>query len=152
MKISGGKAINRNVLRYVNHLVYLLDTDTCIFLLNRKNLLAEKRLRELSGEGVALSAITMAELYFGAMHSEKKKINEERVRIFCSSFTIRPFDAESAQIFGATKELLVKQGAMIGVMDLLIASIALSKNAILVTHNTKELQRIPGLRTEDWFE
>jgi tRNA(fMet)-specific endonuclease VapC len=132
--------------------MYLLDTDTSIFLLNQKNPEIEARLRSLSGEELAISTITIAELYYGAAHSKKREENEKRVQIFCSSLTSYPFDEQAAKLFGDTKQLLMSRGKMIGIMDLLIASIALAQKAILVTHNTAEFRRIPDLLVEDWFE
>lgn len=131
--------------------MYLLDTDTCIFLLNRKDLSVELKLKALKRDEVAVSTVTMAELYYGAAHSEKREANKKRVEIFCSSLTLIPFDEQAAEIFGTTKESLISQGAMIGVIDLLIASMALSQKAILVTHNLQEFRRVPGLKVEDWF-
>lgn len=131
--------------------MYLLDTDTCIYLLNRKNPAAEERLRQLGVDEVGLSTITLAELYYGAFHSGKKQANAKRVKIFSSSLTLLPFDGRSAEIFGETKESLVTRGEVIGVMDLLIASVALARKATLVTHNLNEFRRIRDLQTEDWF-
>lgn len=131
--------------------MFLLDTDTSIFLLNRKNPAVEQRLRSFGRGDVGISAITMAELYYGAAHSKKRRSNENRVRIFCSSLSFFPFDEAAAEIFGTTKEYLVSGGEMIGTMDLLIASVAMARKAVLVTHNLREFQRIPRLSCEDWF-
>lgn len=132
--------------------MYLLDTDTCIYLLNRKNPLVELKLRSLKRDEIGISTITLAELYYGAAHSKKREANEKRVKIFCSSLTLCPFDEPAAQIFGTTKESLISNGEMIGIMDLLIASAALAQKATLVTHNLQEFKRISGLKLEDWFE
>ena len=131
--------------------MYLLDTDTSIFLLNRKHPSVEQKLRSLGRDDVGLSTITVAELHYGARHSVKKEANETRVRIFASSLQVFPFDEEAAVLFGATKEDLISRGEMIGTMDLLIASVALAKEATLVTHNLREFQRIPALKCEDWL-
>ena len=112
----------------------------------------EQKLRGLNREDIALSSITMAELHYGAAHSKNRESNIKKVRIFCSSLTLCPFEEHAAEIFGEIKEILASERKMIGVMDLLIASIALAKKATLVTHNTREFSRIPTLKIEDWFE
>ncbi len=132
--------------------MYLLDTDSCIFLLNQKNAAVEERLKNLGRDEVGISAITMAELYYGAAHSKKRGPNEARLKIFCSSLSFFPFDKSAAELFGDLKERLISRGEMIGMMDLLIGCVALSQNAVLVTHNSREFKRIPKLKVEDWFE
>ena len=77
----------------------------------------------------------------------------KRLAVTCfAGDTDAPKDEESARIFGSTKEYLISRDEMIGTMDLLIASAALAQKAILVTHNSREFARIPGLTCEDWFE
>ncbi len=132
--------------------MYLLDTDTCIFLLNGVNSPAEKYLRDLGRNEVGLATITLAELYYGAAHSKQRENNERRVKIFAEAIALLPFDQEAAQTFGAIKELLVSKGELIGTMDLLIASIAVAHKATLVTHNTKDFNRIKELSLQDWFK
>jgi tRNA(fMet)-specific endonuclease VapC len=132
--------------------MYLLDTDTCIFLLNQKNPTIESRLKGLTRKDLGLSTITIAELYYGAAHSKRREENKKRVQIFTSSLTQCPFDVNAAEVFGEMKEWLVSRGKMIGIMDLLIGAVALVHKAILVTHNTAEFRRVPNLEVEDWFE
>jgi tRNA(fMet)-specific endonuclease VapC len=131
--------------------MFLLDTDTSIFLLNRKDPAVELKLKGLAREEIAVSTLTMAELLFGAVHSKKREANQKRVEIFCASLTLCPFDAAAAEIFGYTKEYLLARGEIIGIMDLLIASVALARKAVLVSHNQQEFRRIPNLKLEDWF-
>lgn len=132
--------------------MYLLDTDTCIYLLNRRIPTVEQRLKRLHRDEVGISTITAAELYYGAAHSRNRRANEARVEVFCTSLTLVPFDLEAAQIFGATKEHLASRGEMVGALDLLIAAVAAARDAVLVTHNIREFRRIPKLKLEDWFE
>ena len=131
--------------------MYVLDTDSCIYLLNQKVPSVEARLREIQRGDIGISALTAAELHYGAAHSKNREENRKKADIFCSSLTLFPFDLKSAQIFGDTKEYLMSRGEMIGILDLLIASCALSLEAILVTHNSQEFRRIPELKLEDWF-
>ena len=132
--------------------MYLLDTDTSIFLLNERKPIVEQKLRQLRREDVGISTVTMAELYYGAAHSKQKEANKKRISVFCRDLQLFPFDAIAAEIFGTTKDYLGSRGEMIGTMDLLIASVSLTHQATLVTHNIGDFQKIPGLKYEDWFE
>lgn len=130
---------------------FLLDTDTSIFLLNQSDRDVERRLHSLGRDEVGIATITLAELYYGAAHSKRREANEKRVQIFGQSLTLCPFDEVAARCYGSTRELLLSQGKLIGVMDLLIAAIAVTRQAILVTHNVREFRRVPSLHLEDWF-
>ena len=69
---------------------------------------------------------------------------------FIDSFDVLPFDKKCCSIYGNIRSYLDKNGSPIGPNDLLIASIAIANNCVLVTHNIKELSRVPGLICEDW--
>ena len=129
---------------------YLLDTNTCIYFLNKSSDRIISRFQELSPLVIKLPAITVAELFFGAEKSKAKKKNWEIVKTFVSNFEIISFDANSCQIYAMIRASLEKTGAPIGPMDLLIASISLSNNFILVTNNIKEFKRIKTLKLENW--
>jgi tRNA(fMet)-specific endonuclease VapC len=129
----------------------LLDTNTCIYYLNRvsENLIA--RFRKYSPSGIKLSSITVAELFFGAEKSNAKKKNWTIVESFVSTFEIIPFNEASCRTYAKIRVSLEKKGSLIGPMDLLIASISLTNNFILVTNNTKEFSRISKLKLENWL-
>ena len=73
--------------------------------------------------------------------------NQQR---FLNLFTSLPFDDDAASVYGDIRAYLAQQGTPIGSNDLQIAAIALNRNLILVTHNTREFSRVPGLSWEDW--
>ncbi len=150
-------------------MIYLLDTDTFIFMIRglkihpsrherhrRRHAMARQifdtgRARTLTGHEVALSAITVAELEFGAQNSGNYEEEVELVRRAMSPFALLDFDAFSCAIrYGEIRHILASQGTPIGNMDLLIASQASALNATLVTNNTPEFSRIPGLNCENW--
>ena len=130
---------------------YLLDTNTCIYFLNKSSERIISRFQELSPSVIKLPAITVAELFYGAEKSIAKKKNWEIVKTFVSNFEIVSFDANSCQVYAMIRTDLEKTGTPIGPMDLLIASISLSNNFILVTNNTKEFKRIKTLKVENWI-
>ena len=123
-------------------MLYLLDTNTCIYFLNRSS---ERIVSE-----ILLSSITVAELFYGAEKSKARKKNWAVVEEFVSNFNIVPFDEKSCQIYAKTRASLEKSGLPIGPMDLLIASISIANNYILVTNNIKEFKKIKGLKLENW--
>lgn len=131
-------------------MIRLLDTNTCIYFLNRKSGKVVNHFRQLSPSDIKLPAITVAELYYGAEKSIAKKKNWETVQNFVSTFEIMPFDEKSCQIYAKIRTTLEKSGFPIGPMDLLIASISLANSFILVTNNIREFGRIKELKLENW--
>ena len=92
----------------------------------------------------------MAELEFGAAASKRQGDNFKRLERFLLDFEVIAFDRESARPYGPLRAALQAQGMPIGPMDFLIAAHALALKAILVTNNTREFLRVPGLALEDW--
>ena len=131
-------------------MAYLLDTNTCIYFLNRSSPKIIAQMKKLSPSDIKLSSITVAELFFGAEKSKAKKKNRSIVEEFVSNFEIIPFDERCCQTYAKIRASLEKSGSPVGPMDLLIASITLEHNLRLVTNNVKEFRRIKGLRVENW--
>jgi len=132
-------------------MIYLLDTNTCIYFLNKSSEKIVSQFKKLSPSEITLTSITVAELFYGAEKSKAKKKNWAIVENFISIFEIVPFDEKSCEIYARIRASLEKSGVAIGPMDLLIASISLANNYILVTNNIKEFRRIKGLRIENWL-
>ena len=130
--------------------MHLLDTNHCIFLINRSYPAVARRLARQTVGSVAVSAITVSELWFGVEKSSRKEQNRAALAKFLLPLEILPYGEAAARAYGPIRAGLEKAGRSIGAMDLLIAAHALSLPAILVTHNRKEFQRVPGLNTEDW--
>ena len=106
------------------------------------------KLRQQALQNVAVSSIVIHELRYGAFKSARQA--ENHARIDALRFEIVPFDAEDARQAGEVRAALARAGTPIGGYDLLIAGQALARNLILVTHNTREFDRVAGLRVEDW--
>lgn len=137
----------------IRKLRYLLDTDTCIYLLNGEPRV-KKRVAEVGIEPLAVANITKGELYFGAYNSNHIENNLERIRGFFTmpAPKILPLDDKVMDIFGQLKAELRRQGQLIGDIDLLIAGVAISNHLTLVTNNTKHFKRIPNIFLENWSE
>lgn len=98
---------------------------------------------------VRLSAIVLAELEYGAAKSGLAR-HRSRIEALTLAVPIEPFSPEDAAGYGRLRAALERTGRMIGPFDTLIAAQALRLGAVLVTHNTEEFSRVPGLRCEDW--
>ncbi len=128
----------------------LLDTNTCIAYLTRRSSKVAEHLKQASPADIALCSIVKSELLFGAHKSAKSAENLARLEIFFRPFASLPFDDPAAEVAGQIRAELEKAGTPIGPNDLLIGAIALTRGLTVVTRNTREFGRIPGLHLEDW--
>ena len=129
--------------------MYFLDTDTCVFLLRGRHPDMLERLRQVSPALISVPAVVAAELYFGAARAGGLSARKA-VDFFLEPLTCAAFDKASADVYGHLRLELGSRGLLIGSNDMLIAATVLSRRGILVTHNTAEFSRIPGLKLEDW--
>ncbi|MBF0409499.1 MAG: type II toxin-antitoxin system VapC family toxin [Candidatus Riflebacteria bacterium] len=132
--------------------MYLLDTNICIFIKNKKPLNVLEKLRSVLDKNVYLSSITVAELQFGVYNSQNIEKNRIALTEFLAPFEIIDFGNIDAEHFGIIRAQLKKAGSPIGPYDMLIAAQAIARNLILVTNNTNEFTRIKNLKLEDWKE
>lgn len=131
--------------------MYLMDTNFCIRLLNSgadSNLI--QKVARLSPSDFRLCSVVKFELYYGAYKSAKQQQNLEKLAQFFQQFASFGFDDRVALTAGQIRSQLDAIGTPIGSNDLLIVAIALANNCTLVTHNTREFNRVDGLRYEDW--
>ncbi|PHM52367.1 type II toxin-antitoxin system tRNA(fMet)-specific endonuclease VapC [Xenorhabdus hominickii] len=128
---------------------YLLDTNIVIFTIKRKLEYLLPKFNQHTNQ-LAISAITLAELIFGAEKSMNPTKNLATVNDFVSRLTVLPYDEQAAFHYGDIRAILEKKEKRIGDNDLHIAAHARSKGLIVVTNNTREFERVDGLRIEDW--
>jgi tRNA(fMet)-specific endonuclease VapC len=128
--------------------VKILDSDHCIAILRGRLDLATLI---APTEELAVTTVSIGELTHGAHKSARVTENLNRLDILLGAVTILPFDERSARRFGALKAQLERTGTRLADLDLQIASIALEKDAPLVTHNRQHFERVPGLGLEDWM-
>ena len=150
-------------------MIYLLDTDMLIYMVRGLKMNAPKsdrqrerfrlagkivaqcRRQPVLGNEVGLSAITVAELEYGARHSGGYEKEIAAVRKILTPFVCFDFDATvCAESYGAVRHALEAAGKTIGAMDLLIAGHALALQATLVTNNTAHFSRVPELKCANW--
>mgnify|MGYP000949483346 FL=1 len=130
--------------------MYLLDTNICIFAINKKTPQLINTINKKSKHDIYISSLTIAELEFGVENSQYVEKNRVALLKFISLFRILPFDDEDAVCYGKLKTKLKKKGEIIGPIDMLLAAQALSKDLIFVTKNADEFSRVDGLKIEDW--
>lgn len=108
------------------------------------------RLRKLDPAEIAVCSVVRAELMFGARKSRRVEENLRGFRDLLAPFASLPFDDRAAEHYGMVRASLEGAGTPIGANDLLIASIALAHDCLLVTRNSREFERVAGLRLEAW--
>ena len=131
----------------INH----LDTNTCVYAIKRMPQVL-RRLQERSPDDFAVSAITVAELRFGAAKSSRPTETRRSVDAFLKPFEVLPFGNDAASEYAPLRLALEREGRPIGERDLLIAATAKSLGLIVVTHNVREFSRVPDLKVEDWHD
>ncbi|PSB33681.1 PIN domain-containing protein [Stenomitos frigidus] len=132
-------------------MTYLLDTNTCIRLLNDdRNAPVPRRLARLQPEAIRLCSVVKAELYDGAYRSSMREQNLATLGRLFNQFSSLPLDDQAALLAGHIRFQLTASGTSIGPHDVLIAAISLANNLTLVTHNTQEFARVAGLSLEGW--
>ena len=130
--------------------VYMLDTNICIYVIKNRPESAVHRFLECAAGDICISSVTYAELMHGVEKSKAREKNLLALTLFLSAITILDFDSHAAEEYGKIRAFLEKKGKPIGPMDMLIAAHAKSEDLILVTNNTGEFDRVPGLKLENW--
>lgn len=131
-------------------MIYLLDTNVCIHLINKRHDVILQHLRQHAPTDIALCSVVKAELLYGARRSQRAEANLQLLKTFFAPLQNLPFDDDCAEHYGQIHADLLTLGKPIGPNDTLIAAIARAHDATLITHNTAELSRVAGLRIADW--
>ncbi len=112
-----------------------------------------ERIKTHSPKDLSISAITLAEIYYGIEKSPvKKKERRAKIEQIRSILEVHPFDELSAVAYGVIRAQLEKKRVVISERDLQIVSIAVSKGLCVITHNVREFRRVEKLKFEDWAE
>lgn len=131
-------------------MIYCLDTNTCIEAMRNRGSELADRFAAVTPEDIVVPAMVKAELLLGALKSHAPERVRATVARFLSPFEIIPFDDHAVLHYAEIRAHLERQGLPIGPNDLVIAATARSRGLRLVTHNTDEFRRVPGLGLEDW--
>jgi tRNA(fMet)-specific endonuclease VapC len=130
--------------------MYLLDTNICIYIINKRPATVVEKIKTFEPNHIKLSAVSVAELEYGIAKSAYREKNKAALIDFVSGFDILPFDDTDAEVFGLIRADLEKRGKLIGPYDMEIAAQAIARNLTLVTSNTFEFERINKLKIENW--
>lgn len=130
-------------------MLYLLDTNICIYVINERppEVLAQFLVHEADGLGI--SAVTASELYWGVRKSGSAR-NLRALEAFLAPLHVADYGIEAARAYGQLRAVLERKGTPIGPLDTQIAAHALALDVTLVTNNQREFKRVPGLRLENW--
>ena len=132
--------------------MFLLDTNVCIHFMKHTHPQLTEKLLSLEPSELCLSALTVYELEYGAEKSKWGEKTRQKLAMFLAPFRILPFTTEDALTAAKIRGYLERKGTRIGPYDILIAAQALTRSIPIVTHNTGEFRRVPGLSVEDWTE
>jgi tRNA(fMet)-specific endonuclease VapC len=131
-------------------LKYMLDTNIVIYVMKRKPIEVLSKFNENSAR-MAMSVITLSELFHGAENSLRVSENLLAIEDFVSRIEVLQYTTKASQHYGAIRANLEKRGQVIGVNDLHIAAHARSEGLTVVTNNTDEFARVPSLMVENWI-
>lgn len=130
---------------------YLLDTNIVIYVLKRRPIEMLSLFNE-NASRMAISVITLSELFHGAEKSTRVSDNLVAIEDFCSRLEVLPYGAKAAQHYGAIRAGLEKTGQPIGVNDLHIAAHARSEGLVVVTNNVGKFAHVHALQVENWVQ
>lgn len=131
-------------------MTYLPDTNACIALLRQRNTKLIARWHSTKASDILLCSIVVYELRHGAARSVDPVREHAKLDAFLAPYSSLPFDDISAAHCATIRHQLEQSGQVIGPHDLQIAAVAMQHGLILITHNTQEFRRVPGLICEDW--
>ena len=127
----------------------LLDTNICIYIINAKPPAVLARFQHYRLGDIGLCSVVAAKLAYGVANSGSAR-NRQALEMFLAPLTILPFDAAAVWAYGDLRADLERRGTPVGSLDTMIAAHALSLQARLVTNNTREFAKVPGLQLEYW--
>jgi tRNA(fMet)-specific endonuclease VapC len=130
--------------------LYLLDTNTVIYFFKGYGKVADMQLSK-SPKEIALASINVYELEVGTAKSNRPEKRKKQLETLISRITVFPFALKEAKVAAKIRTELESRGTPIGPLDNLIAGTAICHNAVLVSRNTKEFNRIESLCVENWY-
>jgi tRNA(fMet)-specific endonuclease VapC len=128
----------------------MLDTCICSYILKKRPQAVKTRFDELEPDALCISAVTLAELYYGAARHPRGDAIRKEIDDFAARLSVVAWDETAADNYGTIRATLEKRGTPIGAMDMLIAAHARSIKAVLVTNDLRHFTKVPGLKVEDW--
>ena len=131
---------------------YMLDTNICIYAIKHKPEQVFMRLQEHDPIDICISSVTYAELVHGVEKSKAIEKNRVALALLLANIEIMNFDSLAAESYGKIRADVEEAGTPIGPLDMMIAGHAKALGYTVVTNNTKEFERVKGLKIENWTE
>src|SRR3954454_609346 len=131
-------------------LAYMLDTNICIYVMRKRSPDLLEKFNSFA-EQLCISSVTLGELHYGAEKSARRDANLTSLEHFVARLDVLAFDAKAAMHYGQLRAELHRAGTPCAPHDIQIGGHARSEGLIVVTNNTREFGRMPGLRTENWI-
>ena len=131
---------------------YLIDTNIVIYMMMKRSRAVFEKMKTVNPGSIGVSAITIAELQYGIAKSQNRERSQQRLAAFMLPFEVLSFTEDAAIISGEIRADLTQRGQIIGAYDILIAAQAMASDIPLVTNNTREFERVEGLKLENWAE
>lgn len=131
---------------------YMLDTDIASYIMGSKSRVLLEKLQTVPTSALCISAITKSEIMYGVEISPRRERDRAALEFFLRHVQVLDYPVEAAEDYGQIRAALRKLGAPIGPNDTLIAAHARCQGLTLVTNNTHEFGRVPGLKMENWTE
>ncbi|ETD27353.1 type II toxin-antitoxin system tRNA(fMet)-specific endonuclease VapC [Helicobacter canis] len=128
----------------------MLDTNICIYILNNKPERIKKHFDKYELGEIAISSISVAELFFGVEKSKFKESNTLALNAFLANLKVLEFASREASVYAKIRADLERRKALIGAMDMLIASVAVANDLTLITNDSKDFKRVKNLQIENW--
>ena len=129
---------------------FMLDTDTCSYIMKRSHPLVLKRLQSVPVGDVCMSVVSKAELLYGVEVSPRRAQDAAALAAFLPYVEVVALDDDAARHYAEIRADLKRRGVMIGANDLFIAAHARALDLTLVTNNTAEFERVKDLKLENW--
>ena len=130
--------------------MYLLDTNICSYFISQRYPSVTQTLRDKDPRSIFIPSIVAGELAYGVAHSTRVESNRVNLDLFLSNMQVLPWDDRTIWQFGFQKSRLRKLGTPISEIDMLLGCQALALGYVFVTNNTREFERIEGLKLENW--
>ena len=127
----------------------LLDTNICIYVINARPAAVLERFRRYRMGEIGICSVVAAELAYGVAKSGSSR-NRQALELFLAPLVILPFDEPAIWVYGELRAALERRGTPIGSLDTMIAAHALSQQAPLITNNSREFAKVPGLQLDNW--
>ena len=130
--------------------LFMLDTDTCIFILRRSSPVLLSKIQTVPLRQQVISAVTYAELLYGVQQTSRKKESKVAVDALIRHLEVLEWPIGAAEHYAEIRSTLKQKGQLIGANDLLIAAHARSIGAVMVTNNVKDFSRVKALNVDNW--